>query len=398
VNYAPNFGRPPRLDRDAARICKDAARICKDAERIPDPVERLRYLRSAAVASRARRGAMTLAWLAVPLLIGIVPFRVHSRPAPVPAPPVPSGGRTPLDSTPSEPPKVWRVESTESAELYSNGLRIDLTFAAPNHPRPTFSVYSLANASQIVGEASQPLGIVYHTSESDLAPFEERSNRQLKRIGRGLLELVRQEHCYHYVIDRFGRVFRVVPETDVAFHAGYSVWADNQGVYVNLNDSFLAVSFEGQTGALEEVAPAQISSARALTEMLRSRYGISAANCVTHAQVSVNPDNLRIGSHTDWAGKFPFREIGLPDNYQATAASVSYFGFLYDSVFLHATGGAWKTALDRAEDQLRRRAEAEGIGTARYRAALQRRYKQVLATLKERTVAARASHEQGATP
>ena len=34
---------------------------------------------------------------------------------------------------------------------------------------------------------------------------------------------------------------------------------DADGIYVNLNDSFLAVSFEGQTGAGDEITPAQIA-------------------------------------------------------------------------------------------------------------------------------------------
>ena len=52
-------------------------------------------------------------------------------------------------------------------------------------------------------------------------------------------------------------------------------------------------------------------AARILTEMLRGKYHIPASNCVTHAQVSVNPDNMLVGYHTDWAGNFPFLDIGL---------------------------------------------------------------------------------------
>jgi len=47
-----------------------------------------------------------------------------------------------------------------------------------------------------------------------------------------------------------------------------------------------------------------------LTDMLRKRYGIPAGNCVTHAQVSVNPSNLLIGYHIDWASSF-FRPVRL---------------------------------------------------------------------------------------
>jgi hypothetical protein len=281
-------------------------------------------------------------------------------------------------------PRVWLVDRTGSLELYSNGLRIDLTFAVSNRPRAHFSIFPLAGGVHQQGEGSTPIGIVYHTTESNLAPFEEDENRQLQRLGRNLIEVVRQGRSYHYVIDRFGRVFRVVQETDAANHVGTSIWADSRGVYVNLNDSFLGVSFEGQTGAVDEVTPAQIAAARVLTEMLRSRYGIATEDCVTHAQVSVNPQNMRIGSHTDWAGKFPFAGVGLPDNYSIPLASLYVFGFEYDSVFLRATGTRWR-GLDIAELQVARQAAAEGLETGRYRAILQHRYKDIATALKEKS-------------
>ena len=163
-----------------------------------------------------------------------------------------------------------------------------------------------------------------------------------------------------------------------------SIWADSRGAYVNLNDSFLGVSFEGQTGAMDEVTPAQVTAAKELTEMLRSRYGIAAEDCVTHAQVSVNPGNMRIGAHTDWAGKFPYAGVGLPDNYSIPLASMYIFGFEYDNVFLRATGTRWR-GLDLAELQVARKAAAEGLETARYRAILQHRYKDIASALKEKS-------------
>ena len=61
----------------------------------------------------------------------------------------------------------------------------------------------------------------------------------LKRIGKEVLTFVQQNRSYHFVIDRFGQVFRIVYESDIANHAGNSVWADDSGIYVNLNSSFL---------------------------------------------------------------------------------------------------------------------------------------------------------------
>ena len=118
-------------------------------------------------------------------------------------------------------------------------------------------------------------------------------------------------------------------------------------MYLNLNTSFLGVSFEGETQDLKEnLTPAQIHAGRTLTEMLRSRYHMAAENCVTHAQVSVNPDNMRIGYHTDWAANFPFHEMGLEDNYGLPIPALYLFGYGYDPTFVESTGARlWKGLL-----------------------------------------------------
>jgi hypothetical protein len=277
--------------------------------------------------------------------------------------------------------KVWQVDRSESLETYSNGLRIDLTFRVSHHARDRYPVFPLNGSSTAVRYGTAPVGIVFHTTESQVAPFDEDQNQRLKRLGRNLLEVIRQNRSYHYIIDRFGRVYRVVEESDIANHSGNSVWADASGIYVNLNSSFLAVAFEAQTGATEEVTAAQVAAARMLTEMLRSRYSISAADCVTHAQVSVNPDNMHIGAHTDWASAFPFAALGLPDNYSAPPASLYAFGFEYDSAFLNRIGERWK-GLNAADSQMAAEAGSEGLPVARYRGILQHRYKDILGTMK----------------
>jgi len=349
---------------------------------IADPVERLRFLRREMRAQKAPRQSRR-PWHLASLIAGLILIVLA---------PLPTGTAETrvVARRPEGPsvavtlPRVWLVEKSGALELYSNGLRIDLTFAVSNRPRNRFPIFPLAGGREPIGESGVPVGIVYHTTESNLAPFEEEENRLLRRYGRNLMEGVRQERSYHYVIDRFGRVFRVVEEADAANHAGTSVWADGRGAYVNLNDSFLGVSFEGQTGAVEDVTPAQVAAGKVLTEMLRSRYGIAAENCVTHAQVSVNPQNMRIGSHTDWAGRFPFAGVGLPDNYSIPLASMYVFGFQYDSLFLRVTGRRWR-GLDLAELEVARKAAAEGLETVRYRAMLQHRYKEIASVLKEKS-------------
>ena len=131
-------------------------------------------------------------------------------------------------------------------------------------------------------------------------------------------------------------------------------------------------------GAGPSVNSAQIHAGRVLVEMLRSRYGIAASNCVTHAQVSVNPRNLRVSYHTDWAEGFPFRSLGLPDNYAHSPASVLLFGFDADSF---AGGSGVGRGMLAAETQLRREALSRRLPLAQYRRVLRSRWRETLSAL-----------------
>ena len=225
---------------------------------------------------------------------------------------------------------------------------------------------------------SEPAGIVFHSTESHQAPFEPEQARILTRLARNVVEYVRQERAYHYVIDRFGRVFRVVAESDVANHAGNSIWGDGRGIYVNLNRSFLSVALEAQTDTPEALSPAQIHAAHMLTDMLRAKYSIPAADCVTHAQVSVSPASMLIGYHTDWADGFPFEQIGLPDNYALPLPSVAAFGFGYDDLLVKACGERPWAGLEKAEGALAQSSAEKGLSPGAYRRRLQQRYRRIL--------------------
>lgn len=376
------------------------------AHRIDDPVERLKFLRREMQALEKGRRNYGRHWKWTVSAAALVAILAAGRPSPAsnPAPKAASYTPAPVTANPlpatrvvdtlETPAKVWRVDRSGPLETYSNGLRVDVTFAESNRPRDPYPVFPLAGGSQPVRYQAAPAGIVYHTSESNLADFDETQNRRLKQLGRNLLEVVREERAYHYVIDRFGRVFRVVEESDVANHAGHSVWADASGIYVNLNSSFLAVAFEAQTSGASSVTAAQIEAAHMLTEMLRSKYGIRAGNCVTHAQVSVSGVNNQIGNHTDWGSRFPFSAVGLPDNYAEPLPSLTAFGFAYDGAFLDAVGGRWK-GLDLAEAEVNRQAEAQGVSVARYRAILQHRYSDILGVVTANDTANNAHSPEG---
>jgi len=332
--------------------------------------------------------------LAVVLAVVTVPIAYRFIPAKASAPLAPAFVRPPavrVAASSAPPPDVWLVEKTAASETYSNGLRLDTRFTVPNHPR-SYLAFSATRPGDLAGTPrSQPVGIVFHTTESRLAPFEADQNRVLQKLGESLLEYVRRKRAYHFLIDRFGRVYRVVAETDAANHAGYSVWADDQSLYVNLNESFLGVSIEAQTHPGQEqaeISPAQLRAAAMLTEMLRSKYHIAAQNCVTHAQVSVNPSNRQIGYHTDWASSFPFEQVGLPDNYARPLPALWAFGFEYNPQFLERGGERLDAGLELAEERLSQRAAAAGMSAQAYRRSLQKQYRARLEAVKRANAAA----------
>jgi hypothetical protein len=356
-----------------------AWRLEARARRIRDPIEKLRYLRrqqGLLELGRRRRNGMLWVWAASAALLAPVPTASDAVLIPV----VPQPER--------QAPEVWLVEEKDGVELYSNGLRVENSLSAASERR-SYPVYD-PETLRPSGWRSEPAGIVYHTTESHIAPFTAEHNLRLRRVGRFLLDYVRANRSYHFVIDRFGRVHRLVRETDVAYHAGSSIWADDRCLYLNLNTSFLGVAFETETpdparGAT--LTPPQLHAGRVLTEMLRSRHRIAAANCVTHAQVSVAPAAMWAGNHLDWSANFPFEALGLANNYNIPLPAVAIFGFRFDRDFQKATAGALGRGLALGEEIFRRRASAHRMALAEFRAAAQRRYRELI---KARAQTARA--------
>ena len=225
------------------------------AGKIGDPVLRLKFLKTMAPPAgereRRRRRAIlhTLLFtsLAAALLVSVFMVRAAARSAPAPAGP-PSVTRHPALTPVPSPAEVWLVEKSEDSETYSNGLRIENRGAVANHPR-SYEAFPAAGGRGPAVRRSEPAGIVFHTTQSRQAPFEARQNGVLKRLGESLLDYVRRKRAYNFLIDRFGRVHRVVVENHAANHAGHSVWGDGQWLYVNLNESFLGASFEAETQA-----------------------------------------------------------------------------------------------------------------------------------------------------
>jgi N-acetylmuramoyl-L-alanine amidase len=273
--------------------------------------------------------------------------------------------------------KVWLAERGAGYEFYSNGARVLTEFETTGAKRSfyQFNLDSLAEGWDEAETLSRPVGILYHVSESDQLPFDGTYNSSLQTHSKSLLEYARERRLYNYVIDRFGRAYRIVRDEYAASHAGNSVWGDGQSVYVNLSASFIGICFEGKSGrgsavGADRINEAQIYAARVLTAVLRSKYAIDDANCVTHGLVSVNPSNRLMGYHTDWVSAFPFDALGLSNKYDTEMIAISRLGFGYDGAYIKAAGGARWPGLDRADAALNDEAAKSGLTVEEERRAL----------------------------
>lgn len=266
----------------------------------------------------------------------------------------------PVDTLGLVPVTIWLADRGPGWELYSNGLRIETTYAVSGEQRE-YRIHHRDGELQ-PDRYSKPVGILFHTSESDLIPLEPDFAMQLRRGTASLLRYLQKQQSYNYLIDRFGRVYRLVDDDSRANHAGHSVWARNDDVYLDLNSAFLGVSFESRWdgGRTLPITRAQLIAGRNLTHYLRQRFAIAPEMCVTHGLTSVSPRQGLIGYHRDWARGFPFEAFGLPDLYAVPPPSVALFGFGHDDEFLRAVGERWP-GLIAAEQLLEQEARQRAL-------------------------------------
>jgi hypothetical protein len=271
----------------------------------------------------------------------------------------------PTDALGITPTTIWLADHGANWEVYSNGLRIETLYTVAGEPR-RYRIHERDAGLQPTVH-TKPVGILFHTSESDLWPLDAGFDKQLRQSSSALLNYVKEKRAYNYVIDRFGRVYRVVDDETRANHAGNSIWANGDDVYLDLNSAFIGVSFESRwDGEVLPITRAQLIAGRNLTNYLRQRFAIAPEMCATHGLASVSPKQHLLGYHTDWARGFPFAAFGLPDQYAKPPASIALFGFSYSDELKQAVGDGWP-GLAIAETALAQTAQEKGLSVEELR-------------------------------
>ena len=127
-------------------------------------------------------------------------------------------------------------------------------------------------------------------------------NNQKSAIKR-LQSRVAKVSC-HYIVSKKGKVYRMVNDKDVAWHAGKSKWKK----YVNLNQFSLGIELinKGHKFGYQNFSQNQIKSLIKLCKLLKKKYSIKKDNFLGHSDIAP----LR---KIDPGEKFPWKKLNYHD-------------------------------------------------------------------------------------
>jgi N-acetylmuramoyl-L-alanine amidase len=115
-------------------------------------------------------------------------------------------------------------------------------------------------------------------------------------------QLCEHQVSSHYLIDEDGKIFELVDENDVAYHAGVSYW---RGIDA-LNQTSIGIEFINSSPFEKKFEPAQMQAGLELCQHLITKYKIPAQNIAGHSDIAYNketglPDRKQDPSHLfDW--------------------------------------------------------------------------------------------------
>ena len=104
----------------------------------------------------------------------------------------------------------------------------------------------------------------------------------------------------HYLLDQMGKIYSLVNEKDIAWHAGISSWKADK--LLNKKSIGIELQNTGTAGNYEKFPNQQISQLEKLILELQNKYNITNANILGHSDIS--PDRK-----IDPGPKFPWQRL-----------------------------------------------------------------------------------------
>lgn len=135
--------------------------------------------------------------------------------------------------------------------------------------------------------------------------------------------LVNHEVSSHFLIDEAGKIFLLVDEQDIAFHAGVSFW---NGFY-NLNETSIGIEFLNPQPFAKKFTELQLLYGLDLARYLITKYNIAKHDIVGHSDIAFDSktgflDRKQDPSHFfDWQF-FAKNAVGIKTSFQSRSSSM----------------------------------------------------------------------------
>jgi N-acetylmuramoyl-L-alanine amidase len=112
----------------------------------------------------------------------------------------------------------------------------------------------------------------------------------------------------HYVIDKTGRIFQLVPDDEVAWHAGRCFWKGR----TDINESSLGIELVNANNGRDPYPADQVNALVSLVRDRMARYDIPLDHVVRHLDVAIPRGRKSDPAGFDWPG-FLARLSGTPE-------------------------------------------------------------------------------------
>lgn len=110
----------------------------------------------------------------------------------------------------------------------------------------------------------------------------------------------------HFLIDEAGKIFELVDENDVAYHAGVSFWAGVDG----LNKNSIGIEFINSEPFLKKFTKEQMQAGVELCRYLIEKYKIESKNIVGHSDIAYSKETGLLDRKQDPSHLFDWKFLG----------------------------------------------------------------------------------------
>lgn len=116
-------------------------------------------------------------------------------------------------------------------------------------------------------------------------------------------QLVEHGVSAHFLIDETGKIFELVDENNIAYHAGVSFWNGQE----TLNKNSIGIEFINKSPFNKVFEKSQIEAGVILSKYLLAKYNISAQNVLGHSDIGYNKETGLLNRKQDPSHLFDWK-------------------------------------------------------------------------------------------